>query len=583
MVNRYKLCAMFHSLARKARQLAADPVLRSWLRRRALGLTPAEPAFTPHHPPYLGADWRGVPPEVPSAVFAPLPEGAPTGEVTLALAGETVILRPGDEDSLFTRDFADIETMLSLHRFAWVPLLDASADPRWVGALWRAWAKRFAAPDHNWAWHPYTAAERAINLLTTFRRRGIPAPAEETLAVLAAHAPIIAQRLEWFGDHHTSNHCANNGRGLALLGLGLGLPKAADAGLRIMVAEGNRLFRPSGVLREGSSHYHLLMARQWASVWLAARAADRPETAALEKVLVAALAVLPHLLLDGHLPLVGDVSPDCPPGHLGGLLPGGDAMAGWTGLLPPEDRAALVALRDGVSPVARDCLAADGWLSDRFGPWTGLWHAEPEGWSPMPGHGHQDCGAAELHFDGVPVFVDPGRGSYEDAGEADAMVRGESHGGVTIDGIDPYPPNRPYYAPQFRAAFAGPARLARNEDGVTLSHHGFLRRFGLEAERQWLFAPRRLDIIDRFTRHPGGHIVTRRLVTPLAVVEIERAAIVLQAPSGRRFRVSAEGAVPVVGPIPIWHAYGESRPGSVVTFTIPVVMPIECRLIIQVV
>jgi len=574
---------MLHTLARKARLLAADPVLRSWLRRRALRLTPAAPAFTPHHPPYLGPDWRGLSPETPAAVFAPLPEGPPSGDLVLALAGETLTLRPGDEDSLFVRDFADIETMLSLHRFAWVPLLESAADPRWVAALWRAWRHRFAKPDHGWAWHPYTAAERAINLLTYFRRRGVPAPAAETLALLAAHAPVIAHGLEWFGDHHTSNHCANNGRGLALLGLGLGLPQAADAGLKIMVAEGNRLFRPSGVLREGSSHYHLLLTRQWASVWLAARAAGRPETAALEGVLVAALAVLPHLLLDSALPLVGDISPDCPPGHLAGLLPGGDAMTGWTGLLPPDDRAALVALRDKVTPVAADALAADGWLGGRFGPWAGLWHAEPEGWSPMPGHGHQDCGAAELHFEGVPIFVDPGRGSYAEPGEADAMVRGESHGGLMIDGLDPYPPNRPYYAPDFRAATAGPAQLVQTPDGVTLTHHGFLRRMGVAVERNWIFAPRRLDIVDRFTRQPGGHIVTRRFVTPLAVVEVERAALVLQAPSGRRFRISAEGAPPVVMPIPLWHAYGQSRPGTVVAFNIPLIMPTECRLIVQVV
>jgi len=571
---------MLKALARKGRQLAADPVLRRWLLSHALRSTPGEPAFTSHRPPYLGPDWHGLAPEPPAATFAPLPEGEPRRELVLRLAGETLTLAPGDEKALMDRPFADTETLLSLHRFAWVPLLESGADPRWVGAIWRAWRARYGTPDDGWAWHPYTAAERAINLLTWFRRHGVPAPAEDTMAVLAAHAPVIAERLEWFGDHHTSNHCANNGRGLALLGLALGMPKAADLGLRILVAEGRRLFRPSGVLREGSTHYHLLLARQWASVWLAARAAGRPEAGELERVLTGALSVLPHLSLPGGMPLVGDISPDCPPDHLGGLFPGGDAMAGWTGLLPPDDRAALMAFRDAVAPADAAALAADGWLSGRFGPWAGLWHAEPEGWSPMPGHGHQDCGAPELHYEGEPIFVDPGRGSYALAGEADPMVAAASHGGLTADAIDPYPQNRPYYADEFRTRMAGPATLTADAEGVGLTHQGY-RWHHVTIERHWLFQPRRLEILDRIGGH-GGHVVTRRLVTGLAVT-MERQAVLLQAPSGRRFRVSAEGAVPTLKPVPLWHAYGESRPGSLLEFNIPVIVPAECRLVVEVI
>ncbi|HSV29817.1 MAG TPA: heparinase II/III family protein [Candidatus Omnitrophota bacterium] len=561
---------MLDAILRKGRQLAEDPVLRRWLLARALGRTPAEPAFTAHRPPYLGDGWSGLPLEHPQASLPVLPAGRPTGSLALTLAGARPTIAPGGEPALVRQRFADLETELSLHRFAWVPLMDADADPRWVGTVWQAWCDAHGNPDQSWAWHPYTAAERAVNLLTFAARHGLPEGAE---TVLAAHAPAIARGLEWFGDHHTSNHCANNGRGLYLLGLALGLKQATEAGARILLEEGRSIFRPSGVLREASTHYHLLLTRQWASVWLAARRHARPEAAEFGATLRAALAVLPLFDLPGRFPLVGDVSPDCPPDHLFGLLPGRPAQ-GWTALLDDADRAALLALAGDAAP------SAEGWLRADHGPWSGLWHAEPEGWSPMPGHGHQDCGGAEIHFGGVPVFIDPGRGSYARAGEADPFVAGGSHGVLAVDGLDPYPQNRPYYDPAFRMAMAGPALLAPTESGVRLVHHGYAR-IGLGAvERSWSFAPDRL-VIDDWVQGNGRHRVERRLVTGLDARLADDVAI-LTAADGRRFRLGAEDCACTLAPTVAWAAYGEGRPAQVVTFSADIRLPWRGRITVEV-
>ncbi|MBI5164818.1 MAG: heparinase II/III family protein [Magnetospirillum sp.] len=573
---------MFDALLRKVRQLRADPVLRQWMIRRALWLTPGPAPFVPHCPPYLGAGWRGLETETPTAVFARLPEGRPVGPLILRLAGETATIEPGEEEALMRRAFADLETTLSLHRFAWLPLMDSAADARWVGALWTAWRNAHGRPDGSWAWHPYTAAERALTLAAFFGRHGLPRiEPEATLALLAAHAPVIAGGLEWFGDHHTSNHCANNGRGLYLLGLALGLPKATEAGARILLAEGERLFRPSGVLREGSTHYHLLLTRQWASVWLAARAHHRPEATAFEAVLSRALAVLPHFALPGRLPLVGDISPDCPPEHLFGLLPGGEPLRGWTGILPPDDRAALVALRDGVREADAESLRTDGWLRFSSGPWSGLWHAEPEGFSPMPGHGHQDCGAAEIHHDGEALFVDPGRGSYAEAGEADAYVSSGTHGGLTLDGADPYPQNRPYYAASFRAKVAGTAVLEAAGDGVRLSHGGYRRLGAGLVERRWSFSPRGLNVLDTIDGI-GSHVVSRRFVTTMTVA-LKDGVVLLTAPSGRRFRLTAdEGTTMEMAPVTAWRAYGMGEPATAIAISTTAALPWSGRVTVEV-
>ncbi len=303
---------MISAALRKGRQMSSDPVLRRWLLGRLFGQWPGEPAYRAHCPPYLD----GLLPLAPETPHTDLREGdpaSPLASTELRLPGLRLTLAPGDERNLFQRPFDDIETLLGLHRFAWIKASEGEIDPAWVSVLWGAWCESHKTPDETWAWHPYTAAERAINILAFARRHGLPGPRDETIRILAGHAPAIASRLEYFGDHHTSNHLANDGRGLYLLGLNLGLPKSIEIGARILIEEAARIFRPSGILREGSSHYHLLLAHNYADCAAAAKKADRPETDALEAIAKKARSVIPHLKLPGGFPLVGDISPYCSP------------------------------------------------------------------------------------------------------------------------------------------------------------------------------------------------------------------------------------------------------------------------------
>ncbi len=308
---------MFSNFLRKARQVTADPVLRQWLWRRVAGGVAGPGPFTAHRPPYLEGFGAARTEPADAGVFHPLAALPPVGPIELPLAGTLLKLNPGDESGVFDRPYKDIETLLALHRFSWVPMVEGSGvTASWVQALWDVWRGGFGVPGKSWAWHPYTAAERAINILDLAETKGLPEPVEETAALLAVHAETIFKNLEYFGEHNTSNHLANNGRGLYRLGLALGIDWAADAGAKILEQEAKRILMPSGVLREGSSHYHLLITRNYADAWLAARAFGRPEEDALRDWAVKALAVIPWLILPGGMPLIGDVSPDCPPEHL---------------------------------------------------------------------------------------------------------------------------------------------------------------------------------------------------------------------------------------------------------------------------
>ncbi|MBI2585056.1 MAG: hypothetical protein HYW28_04170, partial [Rhodospirillales bacterium] len=391
---------MITPLVRKTRQLLTDPVLRKWLYYRITGVAVAPPPFTPHRPPYLSSPTAEAGEPRPSRSWPPLTAAPPAQPITLPLPGLKLTLRPGDERGVFGRAFADVETLLALHRFAWLPLVvDGEVKNSWAQALWSEWRRSFAGAGTEqkpgWAWHPYTAAERACNLLDLATTAGLPEPVADTVRLLDRHIGAIFERLEYFGDHDTSNHLANNGRGIFRVALAIGRDGWADVGARILIEEATRILLPSGVLREGSSHYHLLIARNYADAWLAARAYGHPVEPTLRGIAARALAVAPHLMLPGGLPLIGDVSPDCPPEFLAGLA-GGGADFGWVAKLAGDQQVALAALANGTA--APKGLDGDGWLKVCRGPWAGLWHAAPQGWPTMPGHAHQDLGSFEVHL-----------------------------------------------------------------------------------------------------------------------------------------------------------------------------------------
>lgn len=548
---------MTRTITRKIEKLYADPVLRRWLIGRALGRCPAEPAFAPRRPPYAAdvlplsderPDWDGAPVYIAT-------DRSVSG-FGILLCGTHIHFDSANPDSAFDIPYGDIEGELARHRFAWLPLVN-DVPPGLFAVLWTAWRDRFMETE-GWHWHPYTAAERAINVIDGARRFGAPAPAGILAADLARHAPKIAAQLEYFGPHNTSNHLANNGRGLYRLGAALNLPKARALGFEILRHEAARIVLPGGTLREGSTHYHSLYVRNYLDVWLAAlRHGHAEEADILHETAAQLLGAAKTMVLPGGLPLIGDISPDCPPAFLAGI---GDGACAWTATLTPEDRDRVHALAVRTPAASFAEMENDGWLRADHGRWSALASVPAIGWPFIPGHAHQDMGSAEIHLDGAPLFVDPGRGAYGESGDAALYRSAAVHGTLRIDTADPYPPNKPYYTDVFRARVAGPAAMVRDDDGFALMHGGY-RRLGVDAvHRRWRFAANGMRIDDALSGR-GKHVVERALVTPLPVTVDGNAAIV-----GDRVRVRADALTPRLDPVTVWSAYGVGAPGTRIVF-----------------
>lgn len=563
---------MIDSVIRKSRHVLADRVLRQWLMRRLIGLEKSPAGYVAGQPLYLADGLELNSPavfDVPAGRFS-----TPNESIRISLPGRSVEISPDDPSALFTNSYDDIETLLGAHRFAWVPVAGEKIDPDWVALLWRCWVDRFGGGDTGWPWHAYTAAERAINIVDFSRRFGVPGERDMMAESLLHHAEIIHGGLEYFGEHYTSNHLSNNGRGLLRIGTALGLKDCADTGAQILVAEAGRIFGRSGVLREGSTHYHLLVTRNYIDAWLDARAGGLDQADMLREVATRAIAAIPGLLLPGGLPLVGDISPDVTPGFLGKLY-GAGAMDAWPENLTATRQNDALSLLKGIPPVSPDRLADDGW--HRFGghDWQALSFVPPDGWPPMPGHGHHDLGSFELHDGEVPIIVDPGRGSYADPRYEDATM----HNGVTIDGHSPTPVNRPYYSPVFRDRIIGDRPvMQRTRDGRVLRKAGFGHLKAVtSAEREWRFSGTRIEISDRIEGR-GQHEICQRFCTPLSVTR-DGDGVVLSADS-RSYRLSSRADIRLEK-IVCWSAYGEGRPAMQIVSEWAGRLPFEATITLE--
>jgi len=285
---------------------------------------------------------------------------------------------------------------------------------------------------------------------------------------------------------------AVDGAALYRDGLAAGDEEKAARGLRPLLAAAEQGLGTSGITQEGSSLRQRQLARLYTECWLAARKRARPEQWRLAAVARSVVGALDAITLPGGLPEIGG-------------RPKGLDFEDPFAVLDETERRALEELRRQARLCDLEILRNDGWLRLDVGAWSGLWHCPPGGWPVHEGLAHHDLGAPELHWNGIPLFVDPG---------PDAPA-GAQHGGLSLDGKDPYPEARDLYSESFRRAVAGPApELRTTHDGVRLAMDGF-GRFGghRQIERYWRFDGPSM-IIDDIVLGTGRPSIERRLVTP---------------------------------------------------------------------
>ena len=339
----------------------------------------------------------------------------------------------------WTGRFSDPEDTFAAHRFGWtLPMLRAQgarASERLV-ELALAWQADHPQEPGAPGWDSYSVAERTVHWCYLLACVSNPTTEAILLEGVRAHAAFLRAHLEFRGES-TNNHLINDGRALYHAGV-----VADDASLRgvgrHLVDYGAAQMFVSGFLREGASHYHLLLCRTFAELLVAARAAgdDDWSDGLCEQVEEMIRAAIFFATPTGPR-LYGDLSPDVEPSFLSWSDP--DAVHsspsdhpdhGWRGLL--SGRLPLV---EGAAEPGTAARA--GYYRARVGQWDWAAFVNPLGYVAPWSHAHADLGSFVLDWGGQPLLVDCGRSTYAPSSLGDYGRSVRSHNGVSIDRHEP--------------------------------------------------------------------------------------------------------------------------------------------------
>jgi hypothetical protein len=394
------------------------------------------------------------------------------------------------------------------------------------------------------AWESYSCCERIVNLallLASYPTLLHEADEAQLWSFFDESAAWIDTHLEYYGPVRTNNHFLNNGRALIVAGCVLGNDVWLMTGLNIVEHFAPELFPVDGFLREGSSHYQLIVAGWlfdvlvFASLALPATRLAQLEALAQDvgRACARFAAILPNM--DQH---IGDISPDLHP------------------------RLTLARLRLFYSErLAEEVVgnALGEWLFAERGQSALLAHAT-RNWPPTyTTHAHADlCGFIWTHA-GCPILADAGRQDYMPRSEARAQLGPTAHNTLLVNGVGALA------ASVLRAGLWYPqpyadARLEvdASADGFVLRHNGFVRIPGVSwHKREVRLVVGGLDVIDSVE---GCGSVEMALYWHFAPGWVDESDDTLASSAGR-LRVKIDGAR---GARRVWSdyvcsgAYGEA-------------------------
>lgn len=413
----------------------------------------------------------------------------------------------------------DIEGGYLLHRFGW--LLENIALTHKDGedideayCIMNLWLKN---NNHNIlnGWDSYSVSERIVNWILIF---GCKNKNNDSILndAIQSHMYYLSTNLEYRGEE-TNNHILNNARALIISGCYSGNKTYVENGLDILTGNMVFMIRPSGFLREGSSHYQLLICRTFIEILLFLNKYN-PEF--ITDILIAHayktwLAACALLELE-NFPFIGDISPDFNAEfhysvkEIGGLIFDNNSLAdvsdiaGWGKVILNN-----FPVLPNYNKYTQDCKPVNYLEAGYFFHKTSLYEvcvfvnseSIVNSWS----HAHSDAGGFCLSWNGDEVISDQGRLSYINSKLNNLMRSAEGNSSITIDereprlihGINSIPDSLP------NCCHDKPAIISCYEEGdhsvLKISNLGFSRLgHDISVTRTFFFYEEYMEIFDNY-------------------------------------------------------------------------------------
>jgi len=362
-------------------------------------------------------------------------------EVTLAGAKRQLC-----SENLWNLEHNDIEELYALHRFGWLLVVFVEGQLSWKEGFQYIikWNVDHNIPGYGNGWDSYSISERLSNWIIFLSVRDTRDGKFEDKVLdkwIYNQAVYLIQNLEFRGPA-TNNHIVNNGRALYLAGLYVNIEEFKQTGQELLLVGIEHLFSPSGFLREGSSHYHILLTRTYLEVIIFAQ---RFKDTSFEQILIKRVEKLWEaacfFLEEQPFPVFGDISPDfLTTFHLEIVKVGGSLFkrpyvstkvtkVGWHKFFPD-----VLAEEPAHEKPKKGYVSYNdaGYIRFRNERITFYAYVNPLGYVPAWSHGHADLGGFIFYLDGHRILIGAGRYRYIKNSENDYWISAKSHNSITV-------------------------------------------------------------------------------------------------------------------------------------------------------
>jgi hypothetical protein len=457
----------------------------------------------------------------------------------------------------------DPEAIYQRHR--WTSCLAALGhDEHARSALQEVLTWIAAPPERSHpAWESYSCCERVANLailLAAHPSLMLDTDASVLHRFFSESASWIDTHLEYYGETRTNNHFLNNGRALIIAGSITGNATWVSTGLEIVKRFAPKLFSHAGCLREGSSHYQLVVATwlfdalAFAHICVPADTLIELEELTYEVGRTCARFIASFPFMDVH---IGDISPDLHPRLTLARLQ--LIFSEYLHEVPPVGCLGEWLFLENVhaSIVARAVTA---------------WPVQ------YTTHAHADLGSFIWLYKGHVILADPGRQNYLHDPATHSQLGPDNHNCMLVNGMGALAGS------VLRAGFWYPRPYANAtvstcslEDVISIEHTGFLRLFRVgKHKREVHMSDANVTVTDTVE---GNGAVEITLLWHFASGYKENGRDQIEGPSGC---VMIKVAGPE--PFPSWHwdnyafsaSYGQVEPGRRLSLSWEVCLP--CRI-----
>lgn len=350
------------------------------------------------------------------------------------------------------KSYDDTESLFALNRFGWLLSYAASRkiSSSEIKKIILHWIDKNPKDVNVPGWDIYSISERLCNW-SVLLREVIPnedsTEMDHIIKSMYFQLNILSTRIEFRGAS-TNNHLINNGRALYIAGLTLNNDYYSALGRKLLVFGLDTMFSSAGMLREGSSHYQILMARTylevlWYSLIFKDECFNKKILSKTEKIYDSSLV----LLNVEPFPYIGDMSPDYTIDfhkeikNVGSSIITGEVNEtvnikydGWgyyfgggiTEVNPNGDKVEI-----------NECYSDIGFYIVNTENISFVAYVNPLAFVPPWSHGHSDLGSFILNVNGKEVFASTGRLTYNAKLGGDVGRSIKSHNGISIDGEEP--------------------------------------------------------------------------------------------------------------------------------------------------